>query len=232
MMMGDDFDWRFRTNSRPDPKTAFKTFLRMSAKSDGLISNVIERLDPIWRMGGLETYPWKNAPAVPKAAVAEAARLISSREVAGVEIVPIGKLVYSGGSLIEASFQERLVAEIDRGSVCYSVGELLSIGFSGGSFERRFMENVKKHFLGALWKPTEETLRNSTEKVSRRHGVTLRWPALEMMMYYYICCGLLADKFGRSTMSRYEAALGLFGKGVILWGEERGKTGVWFALAG
>lgn len=232
MMYGDEWDWRYGVRPRPDARQKFKTFLRMSAKSEGLISNVIETLEPIFKISGVESYPWKPAHVVTKENVAEAARRLSNREVSGIEIVSISKLAFFGWSLLQENFQERLVAEVDRGSLCYTTGELLSIDFGSKKFAWRFMEDVRARFLEALWSPFGTVLETGTEKVNRGHGVGLKWPALATMMYYYICCGILSDNFARTTMFRYEAVLKLLGQGVILWGEERGATGVWFALAG
>lgn len=233
MMMGDDWDWRLHgVRPAPDAKQRFRTFLRMSAKAEGLISNAIEMLDPLFKISGVESYPWKPAHVVAKEVVAEAARRLSNREVTGIEIVPAGKLAFSAGSLLWENFQERLVTEVDRGSLCYTTGELLSIDFGSKKFAWRFMEDVRARFLEALWDPFGTVLQNGTERVNRAHGVTLRWPALATMMYYYICCGILNDNFSRMTMLRYEATLKLLGQGVILWGEERENPGVWYALAG
>src|SRR3989344_2543186 len=115
MMYGDDFDWRLHgVRPGPDARQRFRTFLRMSAKAEGLVSNAIEMLDPLFKISGVESYPWKPAHVVAKEIVAEAARRLSNREVAGIEIVPVGKLAFLGGSLLRENFQERLLAAVDR----------------------------------------------------------------------------------------------------------------------
>lgn len=232
MMMGDEWDWRFRTSPRPDARTIFKTFLRMNAKSDGPISAASQKLEPLFKISGAEFYPWTPAAKVIKAAVAEAVRRLTGRTPLRVEVVPVRALAFSGASLLLENFQERLVSEANRGSLFYTEEELLRFRFAASEFEWGFMEIVRKHFLESLWNPLSAVLGNSTDTITRASGIVLKWSALRMMVYHYICCAILADKESREDLIRYEMALHLLGNGIILWGEERGSTGVWFVLAG
>ena len=231
-MMFDDDWYQSGIRSRHDKKTKFKTLLCMNAKDNALIVRVIDLLELLFKVSGTESYFWQSATFVSKDKIAEAARRLSGRPVAGVRILPVRALAFGGGSLIQENFQERLVSEVDKASLFYSEEDLLRIRFQSMNFPLGFMDTVKSQFGAVLWDPLLRVLASGMEITARAHGIVFAWPALLAMIHYYICCGILADKESRIDMLRYEQIIYLLGNGVVFWGEERGHTGVWYVLAG
>ena len=205
--------------------------LEQYGKNKNIFDHVRGALSTLYRIAEAGNFPFHPAEMIRDDDVARAITNLLGRQVLTVIPVSISHPLPLGLLSGEERYQERLLLELDHGSVMYSKTELLNMRLYH-TYKYGFASELARVINAAIWTGLSEAIKTGTRPITIALGHVLTWPAIKKCLEFFLCHALFGSPADTEEMQRLELLLKLTASGILLLGERSLEPGRWIVLVG